>query len=82
MSLLMHRQQRNRCMKCQFFCVTAAEKAVHKRMIAGDDNEQVYIFIFRKLLNRVISWFNTRYSAGALAADRQPPLGIWLVFFF
>jgi ATP-binding cassette subfamily B multidrug efflux pump len=34
------------------------------------------------MLNRVIDWFNTRYSPVALAADRQPPLGIWKFIFY
>ena len=35
------------------------------------------------MFNRLISWFDDRYSPVALAADRQPPTGLWkFVFYF
>ena len=35
------------------------------------------------MFNRLISWFDARYSPVALAADRQPPMGLWkFVFYF
>src|SRR5690606_13423206 len=29
------------------------------------------------MLNRIIDWFDTRYSPVALAKDPQPPMGLW-----
>jgi hypothetical protein len=29
------------------------------------------------MLNRLVAWFDTRYSPVALAADPQPPMGLW-----
>ena len=35
------------------------------------------------MFNRLIAWFDDRYSPVALAADRQPPTGLWkFVFYF
>ncbi len=34
------------------------------------------------MLNRVIAWFNTRYSPIRLAAEPQPPMGIWKFIFY
>ena len=35
------------------------------------------------MFNRLIAWFDGRYSPVALAADRQPPKGLWpFVFYF
>jgi ATP-binding cassette subfamily B multidrug efflux pump len=35
------------------------------------------------MFNRLIAWFDDRYSPVALAADRQPPHGLWkFVFYF
>jgi ATP-binding cassette subfamily B multidrug efflux pump len=35
------------------------------------------------MFNRLISWFDSRYSPVTLAADRQPPTGLWkFVFYF
>ena len=35
------------------------------------------------MFNRLIAWFDGRYSPVALAADRQPPAGLWkFVFYF
>ncbi len=35
------------------------------------------------MLNSILDWFDRRYSPVALAADRQPPLGLWkFVFYF
>ena len=34
------------------------------------------------MLDKVATWFETRYSPVALAGDRQPPMGIWKFFFY
>jgi len=35
------------------------------------------------MFNRLIAWFDDRYSPVALAANRQPPMGLWkFVFYF
>ncbi|MBI4922501.1 MAG: ABC transporter ATP-binding protein [Devosia nanyangense] len=35
------------------------------------------------MFNRILAWFDNRYSPVALAADRQPPMGLWpFVFYF
>ena len=35
------------------------------------------------MFNRVIAWFDNRYSPVALAPNPQPPMGLWpFVFYF
>ena len=34
------------------------------------------------MFNRLIAWFDDRYSPVALAADRQPPAGLWKFIFY
>jgi ATP-binding cassette, subfamily B, multidrug efflux pump len=34
------------------------------------------------MLNRIIDWFDTRYSPIALAKDPQPPMGLWKFLFY
>ncbi|RYE58130.1 MAG: hypothetical protein EOP20_06465, partial [Hyphomicrobiales bacterium] len=34
------------------------------------------------MFNRVIAWFDTRYSPVALARDRQPPMGVQKFIFY
>ena len=36
----------------------------------------------RQMLNRVIAWFDTRYSPVALAENPQPPMGLWKFIFY
>ena len=34
------------------------------------------------MFNRIIAWFDARYSPVALAANRQPPMGLWKFIFY
>ena len=34
------------------------------------------------MLNKIIAWFDNRYSPVALAENRQPPMGLWKFTFY
>ncbi|TPI21396.1 hypothetical protein [Mesorhizobium sp. B4-1-1] len=34
------------------------------------------------MLDRIFTWFESRYSPVALAEDRQPPMGLWRFYWY